>query len=187
MTQDPSTQTTEETTLDPTADQTSQSEPTQPLSEVEQLSAEVNHWKDIAYRNAAELDNFRKRVAREAQETRINANADILRSILPIIDNFEMGLEAAKVESEKSMIFIGMSMVQKQLVEFLRDFGATEIEATEKAFDPNIHEAVSQEVNLDRPEGTILRVTRKGYKLKEKLLRPTSVIVSTAQVTPQEA
>jgi hypothetical protein len=90
--------------------------------------AEVAHWKDIAYRSAAELDNFRKRSAREAQETRAYANADILRSLLPIIDNFEMGLEAARAESEKSMIFMGLSMVQRQLQDFLRDFGVQEIE-----------------------------------------------------------
>ena len=142
------------------------------------LTAEVDKWKDLAYRSQAELDNFRKRSAREAQETRAYANADLLRGILPIMDNFEMGLEAARAESEKSMIFMGMSMVQRQIADFLRDMGVTEVEALGKPFDPNLHDAVSTEASADHAEGTILRVTRRGFKLKDRLLRPVSVIVA---------
>src|SRR5687768_13412086 len=99
-----------------------------PPASVETLRQEVDHWKDLAYRNAAELDNFRKRAAREAQDTRAYANADLLRSLFPILDTFEMGLEAARAESEKSMIFMGMSMVQRQISDFLREQGVREIE-----------------------------------------------------------
>jgi molecular chaperone GrpE len=144
------------------------------------LSAEVEKWKDLAYRSQAELDNFRKRSAREAQETRAYANADLLRGILPIMDNFDMGLEAARAESEKSMIFMGMSMVQRQIADFLRDMGVTEVEALGKPFDPNLHDAVSTEACAEHAEGTILRVTRRGFRLKDRLLRPSSVIVAGA-------
>ena len=145
---------------------------------LEAALAEVTQWKDLAYRNAAELDNFRKRATRESQEARAYANADLMRSLFPILDNFEMGLEAARAESEKSMIFMGMSMVQRQIADFLRDMGVMEIEALGKPFDPNLHEALSQEVRPDLPEGTILRVSRRGYKLKDRLLRAASVVVS---------
>ena len=145
---------------------------------LEAALAEVTQWKDLAYRNAAELDNFRKRATRESQEARAYANADLMRSLFPILDNFEMGLEAARAESEKSMIFMGMSMVQRQIADFLRDMGVMEIEALGKPFDPNLHEALSQEVRTDLPEGTILRVSRRGYKLKDRLLRAASVVVS---------
>ncbi len=155
-------------------------EPAAPTDPLEAAQAEAAQWKDLAYRNAAELDNFRKRSAREAQETRSYANADLLRSLFPILDNFEMGLEAARAESEKSMIFMGMNMVQRQITDFLREQGVQEIEAMGKPFDPNLHDAVSQEVSTQAPEGTILRVTRRGYKLKDRLLRAASVIVSTA-------
>jgi molecular chaperone GrpE len=115
---------------------------TAPTDPVAALKAEVEKWKDSALRSMAELDNFRKRSAREAQETRAYANTDLLRGILPIIDNFEMGLEAARAESEKSMIFMGMSMVQRQIADFLRDMGVTEVEAGPgKAFDPHLHDA----------------------------------------------
>ncbi len=149
---------------------------TDPLTQALQEAAQ---WKDMAYRNAAELDNFRKRAAREAQETRAYANADLLRSILPVLDNFEMGLEAARAESETSMIFMGMSMVQRQLADFLRDMGVQEVEALGREFDPNLHDAVAQEASADVPEGTVLRVTRRGFKLKERLLRAASVVVSS--------
>lgn len=153
-------------------------ESTAPVDPLEAAQAEAAQWKDLAYRNAAELDNFRKRATREAQETRSFANADLLRSLFPILDNFEMGLEAARVESEKSMIFMGMSMVQRQISDFLREQGVQEVEALGKPFDPNLHDAVSQEVSPDVAEGTVLRVTRRGYKLKDRLLRAASVIVS---------
>jgi molecular chaperone GrpE len=149
------------------------------------LQAEVTRWKDLAYRSQAELDNYRKRAAREAQEARAYANADLLRSLLPIMDNFEMGLEAARAESEKSMIFMGMSMVQRQIQDFLREMGVQEIEAHGKPFDPNAHEAVAQEASELFADGTILRVTRRGYRIKDRLLRPSSVIVSSGPGKPE--
>ena len=141
--------------------------------------AEVDRWKDLAYRSQAELDNYRKRAAREAQEARAYANADLLRTLLPVLDNFEMGLDAARAESEKSMIFMGMSMVQRQLQDFLREMGVQEIEAGGKAFDPNLHEAVAQEASGTVADGIVLRVTRRGFRLKDRLLRPSSVVVSS--------
>lgn len=158
-----------------------------PADPLTQFSQEVDRWKDLAYRSQAELDNFRKRSAREAQETRAYANADLLRALFPILDNFDMGLEAARAESEKSMIFMGMSMVNRQLQDFLRESGVQEIEAQGKVFDPNLHEAVSQEAHATVPEGTIIRVTRRGYKLKDRLLRAASVIVSSGPAAAPQA
>lgn len=164
---------------DPTAEPAVAATPEAAADPLAQALQEAAQWKDIAYRNAAELDNFRKRAAREAQETRAYANADLLRSILPVLDNFEMGLEAARAESETSMIFMGMSMVQRQLTDFLRDMGVLEVEALGREFDPNLHDAVAQEASADVPEGTVLRVTRRGFKLKDRLLRAASVVVSS--------
>ena len=157
------------------------------LDPLDAALAEASQWKDLAYRNAAELDNFRKRAARESQEARAYANADLMRSLFPILDNFEMGLEAARHESEKSMIFMGMNMVQRQIADFIRDMGVIEIEALGKPFDPNLHEAISQEIRPDLVDGIILRVTRRGYKLKDRLLRAASVVVSAHQAVSTEA
>lgn len=149
------------------------------IDPVAELEAEVAKWKDLALRNAAELDNYRKRVARDMQDTRAYANTDLLRDLLPILDNFEMGLDAAKAESEKSMIYIGLSMVRRQLADFLRDVGVEEVPGQGAAFDPNVHEAVSHEPSTDQPEGTILKVMRRGFKLKDRLLRASTVAVSS--------
>ena len=186
---EPSSEPTQETTFEeiPNPEVPAPGEENAPLDPITALTQEVERWKDMAYRSQAELDNFRKRSAREAQETRAYANGDLLRALCPILDNFDMGLEAARVESEKSMIFMGMSMVNRQLQEFLRDSGALEIEAQGKVFDPNLHEAVAQEASTEIPEGTIIRVTRRGYKLKDRLLRAASVIVSSGPPAPPEA
>ncbi len=178
---EPSPETTQPTAPDavPMPDAGTTPEEAAPLDPMTQLEQEASRWKDLAYRSQAELDNFRKRSAREAQETRAYANADLLRALFPILDNFDMGLEAARAESEKSMIFMGMSMVSRQLQDFLRESGVQEIESQGKPFDPNLHEAVSQEASAQVPEGTVIRVTRRGYKLKDRLLRAASVIVSS--------
>jgi len=154
---------------------------TDPLADAQ---AEVEKWKDISLRTAAELENFRKRTARDMQDARAYANADLLRALLPILDNFETGLGAARAEGEKSMIYQGLSMVQRQLADFLRDQNVEEIQTLGKPFDPNLHEAVSQEPSDEAVEGSILRVMRRGFKLKDRLLRPAMVVVSSGAAKP---
>lgn len=136
-------------------------------------------WKDAAHRAAAELDNFRKRTARELTETVKYANANLLESLLPVLDNFDYGMAAAKAESEGSNLFIGLSMVLRQVQDFLKENGVEEIPAVGLAFDPNLHEAVSQQPSDTVAEGAIISQTRRGYKLRDRLLRPASVIVSS--------
>jgi molecular chaperone GrpE len=173
-----------ETNLEDTAAETAQS--ADPLT---QAQAEASKWKDQAYRHAAELDNFRKRMARETQDARQYANAELLRSLIPIMDNFDMGLESARQENDKSIIFIGMSMVARQMQEFLKEQGVTEVSAEKgSAFDPHQHDAISQEPSTEVTEGAVLRCARKGFKLKDRLLRAANVIVSSGAVkeTPTE-
>ncbi len=141
---------------------------------------EAQAWKEMALRAAAELDNFRKRTAKDRQEALRFANSALLESLLPIIDNFDFGLQAARAESESSTIFVGMSMVHKQLLDFLRDQGVEEIPAVGQPFDPNLHDAVSQQPNAEVPEGTVLAQIRRGFRLRERLLRPASVVVASS-------
>ena len=150
-------------------------EPKDPLTEA---LKQAEHWKDIAARNQAELDNYRKRMARDKTDAIKFANSGLLCELLPVIDSFQMGLDAAKLEDSESIITKGMEMVQKQLEEFLSTQGATEISANGQPFDPNIHEAISQEAKDDIPEGNIITQIRKGYKLHDRLLRAANVIVS---------
>ncbi|MBE6435542.1 MAG: nucleotide exchange factor GrpE [Akkermansiaceae bacterium] len=138
---------------------------------------ELTKWREMAMRTAAEYDNYRKRCVKEREEFCRYANKGLLEELLPVIDNFEMGMMMAGQDTS-SMIYIGMSMVQKQLEAFLSSQGVEAI-PTEvgQAFDHNIHEAIQSEVS-DKPEGTILRVLRRGYNLKGRLLRPANVIVA---------
>jgi molecular chaperone GrpE len=153
-------------------------EPAAELDPWEQLEAEAAKWKEVSLRTAAEMDNLRKRTAREREEAIRYANQRLLEDLLPVIDNFEMGMMAA-AQDTSSMIYIGMDMVRKQLAEFLSNQGVDEIPVTGQ-FNPNLHDAVSQEPS-DKPEGEIIRLSRKGYKLRDRLLRPASVVVAAAQ------
>jgi len=142
----------------------------------EELEADVAKWKELSLRTAAEMDNLRKRTAREREEAVRYANQRLLEELLPVIDNFDMGMQAASQDSS-SMIYIGMDMVRRQLTDFLAAQGVEEID-TSGMFDPNLHDAVAQEDCAAGEEGRILRVTRKGFKLRDRLLRPASVVVS---------
>ncbi len=176
---------TEETQASPEAEETTEAtEPAPELDPWEQLEAEAAKWKDTSLRTAAEMDNLRKRTQREREEAIRYANQRLLEDLLPVIDNFEMGMMAAE-QDKSSMIYIGMDMVRKQLNDFLENQGVTEI-PTEGQFDPNLHDAVSQEPS-DQPEGEILRTTRRGFKLRDRLLRPASVIVAAPQESDLEA
>ncbi len=155
-------------------------EPGPPLSPLEQAQADAQHWKELALRSAAELDNFRKRAAKERMDAVKYANGSLLETLLPVIDNFEFGLQAARVEGENSPVLMGMSMVQKQITDFLKENGVDEIPTVGQKFDPNLHEAVSSQPTADAAEGMILTQLRRGYRLRDRLLRPASVVVAAA-------
>ncbi|BDS06236.1 hypothetical protein NT6N_12760 [Oceaniferula spumae] len=144
----------------------------------EALELEVAKWKDQAIRNAAELDNYRKRMSREKLDAVRYGNQSLLEELLPVLDNFNMGMQAAAQE-QGSMLYMGMDMVHKQIGEFLSSQNVEEIPAEPNgAFDPNLHEAISQEPSTEIAEGNIVRVVRKGYRIGERLLRPSNVTVS---------
>jgi molecular chaperone GrpE len=170
-----------ENPADPTPAETAQENPA--IDPWEELEADVAKWKELSLRTAAEMDNLRKRTAREREEAIRYANQRLLEDLLPVIDNFEMGMQAA-AQDTSSMIYIGMDMVRRQLNDFLSSQGVEEIPATGN-FDPNLHDAVAQEDCAKGEEGRILRVTRRGYKLRDRLLRPASVVVSKLP-TPAE-
>ena len=142
-----------------------------------QLQADLERFRDLALRSQADFDNFRKRSAREKEDAVKYANSALLEKLIPIIDNFELGLAAAG-NAANSPILAGMSMVARQLNDFLAEAGVTAIDATGQTFDPNIHESIAHEHDPKVPEGTVIRQVRKGFKLKDRLLRPANVIVS---------
>lgn len=143
------------------------------------LQADLDRFRDLALRSQADFDNYKKRAAREKEEAIKYANSSLLERLVAIVDNFELGLSAAREEGEKSPIYSGMSMVLKQLQDFLAENGLQPIDAVGAEFDPNVHEAIAHEPSQEVPEGVIIRQTRRGYRMKDRLLRPSSVVVSS--------
>jgi molecular chaperone GrpE len=142
------------------------------------LKAELDKFRDIALRSVADLDNYRKRMAREKDDAIRYANASFLERLIPILDNFELGLQAAKAGGSQSAVLDGMTMVFKQLQEFLASCGVETIDAAGEHFDPKLHEAIAQEENSEVEDGVVIRQLRKGYRLKDRLIRPANVVVS---------
>ena len=165
---------------DPLDDQVEAAPDATPDGEIAEVDfqAEAAKLKDLALRARADLDNFRKRSLREKEDAIRYANNGLLEKLLPVIDNFELGLDAARNATDAASVLQGMSMVQRQLQDFIRSQGLEEVPAAGEAFDPNKHDAVSQEFSAEVPEGQVIRQIRKGYKLKDRLLRAASVIVS---------
>jgi molecular chaperone GrpE len=143
-----------------------------------QLQGDLERFRDLAMRTQADFENFRKRAAREKDDAIKYANASFLERLIPILDNFELGLNAARASATDSPILSGMDMVAKQLSDFLTSSGVEPVNGEGQHFDPNLHEAVAQEESAEVPEGVVLRQLRRGYKLRDRLLRPATVIVS---------
>jgi len=152
----------------------------QQIEELQQKAAKADeHW-DRLLRTTADLENFKKRAARERQEAIKFANASLLEKLIPALDNFDMALAAANNAEGHSMesLKTGIAMVYTQLKAALTESGLEEIDATNQPFDPNVHEAVSHQESAEVPEGHVLQQLRKGYKLRERLIRPATVIVA---------
>ena len=153
--------------------------------ELEQLKAQAEKAKEfheMLLRTAAEFDNYKKRIIREKQESAKLANESILQKLIPVLDNFEMALAATGNTQTASVqsLQTGVNMILQQFKAALKDTGLEEINATGQKFDPNMHEALSQQESADVPEGQVLQQLRKGYKLRDRLLRPAGVIVAKA-------
>jgi molecular chaperone GrpE len=147
-------------------------------SEEEKLRAQVAELKDKLLRAQAEWDNSRKRLERTKDEAVRYAAEGLLEKLLPVLDNFEMGMQAAQNATDTRAIAQGFEMVLAQFRQVLREAGVEEVEAVGQPFDPHRHEALGYQDSEEHPEEHVISQTRKGYKLKDRLLRPTSVFVA---------
>ena len=162
----------------PNAETTDTPEATEQNETENAQAAEIAKWKDAALRAQAELDNYRKRVARERDEDYKRAQAVLLERLLPVLDNFDLGMMEVRKGDAKSPIVIGMEMIERQLKDFMSGSGVEIIETVGSKFDPNLHEAVSQEEDAKIPEGHVIRQLRRGFRLRDRLLRAAMVVVS---------
>lgn len=154
--------------------------------EARKCQEEIGQIREKATRLQADLENSRRRLERDKDEAVAYANASLIESLLPVIDNFELGLSATENATDAKSIAMGMKMVKVQLDKFLEEAGLETIDAVGQTFDHNLHEAVDRRETDEHPEGTILEQSRKGYKLKERLLRPASVVVATPPETKEK-
>jgi molecular chaperone GrpE len=140
--------------------------------------AQAAELKDRLLRAQAEWDNSRKRILREKEEAVRYAGEAILERLLPVLDNFETGMAAAQSATDAKAIAQGLEMVLAQFRQVLRDAGVEAIDAVGQPFDPHRHEALGHHESAEHPEGQVLTQMRKGYKLKDRLLRAASVFVA---------
>src|ERR1043166_4160552 len=149
------------------------------LNELKERAAKADeHWNRLL-RTTADFDNFKKRAAREKTDAIKYANEGLLEKLVPVLDNFDAALAATQTRSgNTASLQTGVQMILQQLRKALTDAGLEEIDAANQPFDPNWHEAVSQKETTEVPEGHVVQQLRKGYKLRDRLLRPASVIVA---------
>jgi molecular chaperone GrpE len=147
-----------------------------PLAEA---PAELAAANDRLLRMQAEMQNLRNRTSREiADESRYSA-LPILRVMLPVVDNIDRAIEAAENAGEAENLLAGFRLVRQQLNTILSQHHAEPIDALNQQFDPNLHQAILQQPSADHPAGTVTMVTQQGYKLHDRVVRPSQVIVSS--------
>ena len=150
------------------------------LEELKQRAAKADENWDRLLRTTADFDNYKKRAGREKQEAIKFANESLISKLIPVLDALDMALAATQnAPSENTQsLQMGIKMVYQQLKSTLAEAGLEEVNASGKPFDPNLHEAVSQKETAEVPEDHVVEQMRKGYKLRDRLLRPASVVVA---------
>jgi molecular chaperone GrpE len=155
--------------------------PADPIAELEAKLAVAEKEKkenwDRYLRAAADLENTRKRQKREADDAKFETKTKILKEILPVVDNLERAIEHAGAGSENNPIIEGVNLVLRQLMTAFERLDVTPVEAQGQPFDPNLHEAISQQES-DLPPGSVVTVLQRGYKSGDRLLRPALVVVA---------
>ena len=157
--QDPQEERQEETAADP----------------VEELRRERDTLQDRLLRTAAEFDNYRKRMDRERRDLAEFTAGEVMKELLPIVDNLERALQAA---AQDDPLRKGVELIHRQMLEMLRKRGVKPIEALGTDFDPNFHQAVIHEESADHREGEVMEELQRGYVVGDKLLRPAMVKVA---------
>lgn len=151
-------------------------------AEVEHLLRTAQEMRELAQRKQAEFENFRRRTERERAEVIRYASSDLVKEILPVLDNLERAIDASDPENE-SQLRQGLAIIHKQFKDILERNGLEEIDSAGKPFDPHLHEAVSRVETDDYPDGTVIEVFQKGYRMKDRLLRPSMVSVAHSRGT----
>jgi len=146
--------------------------------EAEEKIDECEEWKQKYLYTLAELENFRKRVAKERSELIKYGSRDVFYDLLEITDNFERVIEADKNENDPKVIVQGIEMIYNQLMKLLQRHEVKPIKSENSEFDPNIHDAMQKIPSDEHKPGTVIQEIQKGYKYRDKILRPARVVVA---------
>jgi molecular chaperone GrpE len=146
-------------------------------SRLEAAEAKADEHLNDLKRLAAEFENYRKRAARDQESLVARAHERLVKELLPVLDDLGRALQAAE-EHEEAKLEEGVRLVQRQLAEILHKEGLAEIEA-DGQFDPHVHEALLTQPS-EAPEGSVIDVVQKGYRLGDRVLRPARVVVAAA-------
>lgn len=160
------------------AEQASAETPEQFIAQLEQ---QVGEHRKRELQAQAELENFRKRMQRDNEQQLRYANVPLLRDMLDVVDNLSRAIETSAKDqaTQSSALLEGVTLVRNQLMTVFKKHNCVPIESLGKEFDPNFHEAISQAPSAEYPAGTVMYVAAQGYKLYDRVIRPSQVIVST--------
>jgi molecular chaperone GrpE len=148
--------------------------------EVEELKRQLADKQDRLLRALAEVDNVKRRTLRERDEYVRYANENLVRDLLPILDNFDRALEAARATREAAKVVEGVTLIQRELLKALERIGVTRYSALGERFDPNRHEATGRIVSVNEPPDTVVAEMTPGYTLNGRVLRAAQVVVAAA-------
>ena len=144
----------------------------------EKMAAEIAEWRDKYVRLSAEFDNYRKRTLKEKMDLMSSAGEDVIKSLLPVMDDLERALAATEKASDVAAVREGVVLISNKLRDTLRGRGLAEIEAVGQELDTDFHEAVAKIPAQDETQkGRIIDVVQKGYKLNDKVIRHSKVVV----------
>ncbi len=148
-------------------------------SEMERLQAQLEESQNKLLRTLADMENMRRRFRKEQEDLAKFASLKVIESLLPALDNFERALAVDKEQLTVDSLLQGVNMVYRQMVQVFEQEGLTPIEASGKAFDPNLHQAVMQVDDPSFESGVVVEELQKGYQFKERVIRPAMVKVNS--------
>ncbi|MBM3217506.1 MAG: nucleotide exchange factor GrpE [Candidatus Rokubacteria bacterium] len=148
--------------------------------EIDELRRELAEKNDRLLRALAEADNTRRRAQRDREDAVRFAAETLVRDVIPVIDNLDRALDAARAAGESSAIVDGVDLIRREFLKVLERHGVTRYSALGERFDPNHHEAIARVVSLDKEPDTVVGETVPGYSLRGRVLRPAQVAVAAA-------
>ena len=145
---------------------------------IQELTSQLQEEENKRLRLLADYENFKRRATLDKEALQKYRAQNILTNLIPVLDNFSRALSVEAKSDDVNSMMTGMEMIYRSLVGALVSEGLVEIEAQDKEFDPNFHQAIMTESNPDKPSGSVLEELQKGYMLKDRVLRPTMVKVN---------